>query len=160
MGKGFAVVAGEVGKLAEETAKSIHSIQTTVEKAEDAFAGLSENGQALLDFIDEKIQPQLNGYLKTGENYYEDSDQSSKMSELILEMVNDVGSAIQDADAAIRDVADTTNTSLHNTIKIQDSISECSKAMDDASRTSVLLTTLAGKLSEAAEKFDSTGQKK
>lgn len=160
MGKGFAVVAGEVGKLAEETAKSIHSIQTTVEKVEDAFAGLSENGQALLDFIDEKIQPQLNGYLKTGENYYEDSDQSSKMSELILEMVNDVGSAIQDADAAIRDVADTTNTSLHNTIKIQDSISECSKAMDDASRTSVLLTTLAGKLSEAAEKFDSTGQKK
>lgn len=155
MGKGFAVVAGEVGQLAEETAKSISSIQATVEKVEDAFAELSANGQALLDFIDEKIQPQLNGYLKTGENYYEDSDQISQMSELILNMVNEVQSAIQEADAAIRDVEESTNDSLHNTVTMQDNISGCSQAMQDATQTSVSLASLAEQLSDAAMKFDS-----
>ncbi len=155
MGKGFAVVAGEVGQLAEETAKSISSIQVTVEKIEHAFAELSSNGQALLDFIDEKIQPQLNGYLKTGENYYEDSDQISKMSELILEMVNEVRSAVQDAGATIHDVKETTETSLHNTVTMQENISDCSQAMLGAADTSVSLTHLAEQLSEAATKFDS-----
>lgn len=155
MGKGFAVVAGEVGKLAEETAKSIVSIQTTVEKVEDAFAELSADGQALLDFIDEEIKPQLNGYLQTGENYYEDSDQISKMSDHILEMVNDVRSAVQDAGAAILDVKETTDTSLHNTVEIQDSVTGCSQAIQEATQTSVLLNQLAGQLSEAAKKFES-----
>lgn len=155
MGKGFAVVAGEVGKLAEETAESISSIQTTVEKVEHAFAELSANGQSLLDFIDEKIQPQLNSYLKTGENYYETSEQNSKMFELILNMVNDIRTAVQDAGIAIQDVEETTNTSLHNTVKIQDNITGCSQAMLDATQTSVLLTQLSEQLSQATEKFDS-----
>ncbi len=154
MGKGFAVVAGEVGKLAEETAKSIHSIQDTVEKVEDAFAELSENGQALLNFIDEKIQPQLNGYLKTGQDYYEDSDDISNMSELILDMVNDVRTAVQNADSAITNVEETTNTSLNNTMEIQDNIKGCSHAMQDTSQASVMLSQLAEQLSAAAGKFE------
>ena len=122
---------------------------------EHAFADMSANGQSLLDFIDEKIQPQLNSYLKTGENYYETSEQSSKMFELILNMVNDVRTAVQDAGTAIRDVEETTNTSLHNTVKIQDNITGCSQAMLDATQTSVLLTQLSEQLSHATEKFDS-----
>ncbi len=155
MGKGFAVVAGEVGKLADETAKSIHSIQETVLKIEAAFSELSANGQDLLDFIDEKIQPQLNGYLKTGEDYYEYSDHISKMSELILEMINEVRNTVQNADTAIQNVEKTTNTSLTNTVEIQDSIKGCSQAMLDTSQTSVLLAQLADQLSQAANKFES-----
>ncbi|MCI9123594.1 MAG: hypothetical protein HFH35_05845 [Eubacterium sp.] len=155
MGKGFAVVAGEVGKLADETAKSIHSIQETVLKIEAAFSELSANGQDLLDFIDEKIQPQLNGYLKTGEDYYEYSDHISKMSELILEMINEVRNTVQNADTGIQNVEKTTNTSLTNTVEIQDSIKGCSQAMLDTSQTSVLLAQLADQLSQAANKFES-----
>ncbi len=155
MGKGFAVVAGEVGKLADETAESVNSIQATVEKVENAFYELSVNGQALLDFIDEKIQPQLNSYLKAGENYYEDSDQISKMFELILNIVDDMQNAVQDAGTAIQDVEETTNTSLHNTENIQNSITECSRSMLDASQISTLLAQLSEQLSQAAEKFDS-----
>ena len=154
MGKGFAVVAGEVGKLAEQTGKSIDSIQATVVKVEDAFAELSENGYALLQFIDEKIQPQLNGYLKTGEHYYEDSDSISKMSEMILDMVNDVRTAVQNADTAIHDVRDTSNTSMNSTVLIQDSIKCCSQAMSDTQQASVLLAQLAEQLSNAARKFE------
>lgn len=155
MGKGFAVVAGEVGKLAYETAQSIQSIQSTVEKVEAAFAELSANGQSLLDFIDEKIQPQLNSYLKTGENYYEDSESISRTSELILDMVNDVQKAVENADTAILDVKKTTDSSLHNTVEIQDSIKSCSQAMLDTAQTSVQLAQLADQLSQAAKKFDS-----
>ncbi len=153
MGKGFAVVAGEVGKLAEETAQSISSIQTTVEKVETAFTELSENGQALLNFIDEKIHPQLNDYMKTGESYYEDSDSISKMSDLILEMVNEVRSAIQDADSAIDDVKKTSNISLTNTVEIQESIKGCSQATLDTTQATQQLTQLAEQLSEAAKRF-------
>lgn len=155
MGKGFAVVAGEVGKLADETAKSISSIQTTVEKVEDAFAALSENGQSLLNFIDEKIQPQLNSYLHTGISYYEDSESVSEMAELLLTMVNDVQKAVHNADDAISDVKNTTNDALHNTVEIQDSIKGCSQAMLDTSQTSAQLALLAEQLSQAAQKFDS-----
>ena len=155
MGKGFAVVAGEVGKLAYETAQSIHSIQSTVEKVEAAFAELSANGQSLLEFIDEKIQPQLNSYLKTGESYYENSESISGMSEMILDMVNEVQKAVQNADTAILDVKETTDSSLNNTVEIQDSIKSCSQAMLDTAQTSLQLAQLAEQLLQASEKFDS-----
>lgn len=52
MGKGFAVVAGEVGKLAYETAQSIHSIQSTVE-IQDSIRSCS---QAMLDTAQTSLQ--------------------------------------------------------------------------------------------------------
>lgn len=153
MGKGFAVVAGEVGKLAEETAESIGSIQATIAKVEEAFASLSENGQALLEFIDEKIQPQLDGYMQTGQNYYEDSDHVSRMSEMILEMVNSVKKAVEDAGKAISDTENTTHASLDSTTEIQGNINGCTQAMQDTSETATALAELAEKLTEATRKF-------
>lgn len=153
MGKGFAVVAGEVGNLAEETAKSVGSIQATITKVEDAFSSLSDNGQALLEFIDEKIQPQLDGYLQTGQNYYEDADNVTKMSENILEMVNSVKHAIDDASKAITDTEKATHDSLSSTTSIQGSISGCTQAMQDTSATAVALAELSEQLIEATQKF-------
>ena len=67
-GRGFAVVADEVGKLAEESTKSVAAIQETIEKVQKAFEGLKDNSQELLEFIDEKIQPQVDGYLQLSED--------------------------------------------------------------------------------------------
>ena len=153
MGKGFAVVAGEVGQLAEQTAKSIDSIRATISKVSDAFASLSDNGQALLEFIDEKIQPQLDGYLQTGENYYSDAENVARMSENILDMVNSVKKAVEDAEKAINDTKGTMHTSLNSTTEIQGNISGCTQAMQDTSETATALAELAERLNTAAQQF-------
>ncbi|MGN0482558.1 MAG: methyl-accepting chemotaxis protein [Lachnospiraceae bacterium] len=153
MGKGFAVVADQVGKLAEETGKSIDSIQTTIEKVQSAFAELSENGQALLNFIDERIKPQMDQYQETGQNYYEDSDQMDAMSQMILNMVSEIRQVVTEANTAISHVELTTNDSLEKTTEIQGNISGCTSAMVDVSATSENLAQLAEELNTATQKF-------
>lgn len=153
MGKGFAVVAGEVGKLAEETGKSVASIQKTIEKVQDAFTRLSDNGHALLTFIDEKIQPQLDKYLETGENYYADSEHVDEMSQIILNMVNEIRDLVGNTGSAIENVKQTTNDSLDKTTDIQEHINGCTQAMIDVSATSESLARLAEELNSATKRF-------
>lgn len=153
MGKGFAVVAGEVGKLAEETGKSVASIQSTIEKVQDAFTQLSDNGHALLSFIDEKMQPQLDKYLETGESYYADSEHVDEMSQTILTMINEIRDLVGNTGSAIADVKQTTNESLDKTTEIQGHINGCTQAMIDVSSTSESLAQLAEELNNATQRF-------
>ena len=74
------LVADEVGKLAEESTRSVTAIQETIEKVQKAFEDLKDNSQELLVFIDEKIQPQMDGYLQISEDYYTDSDEVDNLA--------------------------------------------------------------------------------
>ena len=152
-GRGFAVVADEVGKLAEESTRSVAAIQETIEKVQKAFEDLKENSQELLEFIDEKIQPQMDGYLQISEDYYTDSDEVDNLAAEILAKVDKTVPEINQVTRLFSDVRDTSDMAVEKTTDIQGSIEACAQAMDDNTATTATLAELAQKLTDAAVQF-------
>jgi methyl-accepting chemotaxis protein len=73
-GKGFAVVAEEVRKLAEASTKTVDQINGMVSDVNIAFSDLSHNSQGILEFIESKVIVDYDTMLKSGEQYFEDSE--------------------------------------------------------------------------------------
>lgn len=152
-GRGFAVVADEVGKLAEESTRSVAAIQETIQKVQKAFEDLKDNSQELLEFIDEKIQPQMDGYLQISEDYYTDSDEVDNLAAEILAKVDKTVPEINQVTRLFSDVRDTSDMAVEKTTDIQGSIEACAQAMDDNTATTAILADLAQKLTDAAVQF-------
>lgn len=73
-GKGFAVVADEIRGLADssrETANNIQSINANVVKA---VTSLSDGAQKLITYLGEKILPDYDNFVKSGNEYSENAD--------------------------------------------------------------------------------------
>ena len=152
-GRGFAVVADEVGKLADESTKSVTVIQETIAKVQNAFEDLKENSQELLAFIDEKIQPQMDGYLQISEDYYNDSDEVDNLAAEILTKVDKTVPEINQVTRLFSDVRNTSDIAVEKTADIQGSIEGCAQAMDDNTATTALLADLAQQLADATVQF-------
>ena len=152
-GRGFAIVADEVGKLADESTKSVAAIQSTIEKVQNAFENLKENSQELLEFIDEKIQPQMDGYLQISEDYYTDSDEVDNLAAEILAKVDKTVPEINQVTRLFSDVRNTSDMAVEKTADIQGSIEGCAHAMDDNTATTSVLAELAQQLTDATTQF-------
>lgn len=152
-GRGFAVVAGEIGSLANQTRTSVDSIKNTIVKVESAIASFTDNSQSLLQFIDEKVQPQFDDYLSLGAQYFKDSNAVQMTSEALDAMVDDLQRTIKEVNIAIDSVSATTRESLNNTSEIQDALGSCTKAMNDTVSATESLASLSLELSNAATQF-------
>ena len=152
-GRGFAIVADEVGKLADESTKSVAAIQDTIAKVQKAFEDLKENSQELLEFIDEKIQPQMDGYLQISEDYYTDSDEVDNLAAEILAKVDKTVPEINQVTRLFSDVRNTSDMAVEKTADIQGSIEGCANAMDDNTATTSVLAELAQQLTDATTQF-------
>ena len=153
LGRGFAVVAGEVGKLAEESNRSVTAIQNTIIKVQHAFDDLSGHSKEILNFIDEKIQPQMDEYLQIGEDYYSDSDEVENLSAEIMGKVEKTIPEIDQVTRLFSDVRDTSDESVEKTTEIQGSIEGCTSAMNDTADTATNLADLAQQLTDATIRF-------
>ena len=152
-GRGFAVVADEVGKLAEESTTSVTAIQDTIQKVQKAFEDLKENSQELLAFIDEKIQPQMDGYLQISEDYYADSDEVDNLAGDILVKVDKTVPEINQVTRLFVDVRNTSDIAVEKTSDIQGSIEGCTYAMDNTTAATIALAELAKQLTDATIQF-------
>lgn len=152
-GRGFAVVATEIGNLANQTQKTVGTIQETIQKVREAFEVLSQNGEALLSFVDEEVQQQFDAYLNTGEHYYNDSEYVYALSEEQAEMVEGMVRAIQEVTRAVEHVENTSSASLQNTTNIQDEISHTTTGMGEVVKATESIAESAEELNQNALQF-------
>jgi methyl-accepting chemotaxis protein len=152
-GKGFAVVAEEVRKLAEQSAKTVTTIQGTIAKVQESFGHLSENSNDILKFIIDDIKPVLEQYAASGEQYGEDGDFVNSMSEEIASMSEEVEATVNQVSDAVQTLSQNSQLSAERTGEIKISIDETSKAMDEVAQTSQSQAVLAQKLNELVQKF-------
>ena len=152
-GKGFAVVAEEVRKLAEQSSQAVTGIQDTIVKVQDAFKNLSENGNDVLKFINENVDPQFEEFENIGNQYYSDSDFVSKMSEEIASMSEELTATVGQVSEAIQNMAETSQKSSEHAETIKESIDETTKAIEQVAITAQSQAELAQKLNEMVLKF-------
>jgi Methyl-accepting chemotaxis protein len=152
-GRGFAVVADEVRKLAEQSSESVSNIKDTITKVQEAFKNLSDNSKDVLNFILENVYPQFEEMKNIGDQYYNDADFVSGMSEEIASMSEELTATINQVSEAIQNTAETAQKSSENTETINESINDTTKAIEQVAKTAENQAELAEKLNEMIHRF-------
>jgi methyl-accepting chemotaxis protein len=152
-GKGFAVVADEVRKLAEQSAQTVAGIQSVIIKVTQAFHNLSRNASEILKFIDEKVTPDYDVLVETGEQYAKDADTVGKLvdnfattSTQMLASIEQVNHAIQSVSAAIEQ---TTGSSQ----EIAKNMGDMANSMEQVAKVAQTQADHAQNLNSLVKKF-------
>ena len=132
----------------------MNSIQNTISKVQQAFKSSIENGKDLLEFINENVNMQLEDYGETGNNYYNDSDFVSKMSEEIAAMSEEITASVGQVSEAMQNMAETAQKSTEQTELIKESINQTTKAMEQIASTAEDQAKLTQDLNKIILKFN------
>lgn len=152
-GKGFAVVAEEVRTLAELSSQAVVNIQETIVKVQQAFKSSIDTGNDMLKFINTQVNQQFDAYGETGNQYYNDSNFVSKMSEEIAAMSEEVTATVGQVSEAVQNMAQVAQKSSEETETIKESMDETTKAIEQMAVTAQSQAELAQKLNEMVQKF-------
>lgn len=152
-GRGFAVVADEVRGLAEQSAQSVASIQSTIVNVQEAFKSSIDTGSNLLKFINEDIKTQLDAYGETGNQYYKDSDFVSESSKELANMLEEIASTMGQVNQAVQNMASSAEKSTEQAGTIKESMNETTQAIEQVASTAQDQAQLAEKLNEMVQKF-------
>ncbi|OOM16462.1 methyl-accepting chemotaxis protein [Clostridium saccharobutylicum] len=152
-GKGFAVVAEEVKKLAEQSAEAVKSIQHTISKVQEAFKNSTDNGKDLLKFINKDVNAQLRAYEDTGNNYYDDSEFISKMSDEIAAMSEEITVSVSQINEAMQSMTDIDQKSIERMETIKENIEQTTNAIEQIDLTAKDQAELTENLNQIVLKF-------
>lgn len=152
-GKGFAVVAEEVRKLAEKSSQAVNGIQDMIKKVQSAFKASTETNSEMLAFISENVNPQFKIFGEMGNQYYDDSDFVSKMSEEIATMSEDISTTVGQVNDAAQNMAENAQHSAEHSDTIKESIKDTTTAINQVAVTAQNQAKLAKRLNEAVKKF-------
>jgi len=144
-GKGFAVVADEIGGLAQESAKTVTSINEIIGEVNDAVNNMAECLNGAIKFLEETV---LGDYQQFGEvsiQYNKDAESFDSSMCRIEEAIEDLSTAIGDISSAIsginntitesatgvENIAEKTTDIVERTSKNTDIVEDCADAVDN-----------------------------
>lgn len=152
-GRGFSVVADEVRKLAEQSAKTVGSIQEITNDVKVAFNNLSENTKDLLKYIENNVQPDYKLLVETATQYEKDSQFISDISEEIAAAAKIIEGTINEISSAIENVTATTEETSVSSDEIINSIEDTSNSMEEVAKTAQLQAEISENLNDIVQKF-------
>ena len=152
-GKGFAVVSDEVRKLAEQSSDSATSIQETVKKVQSSFQKLSDNSNEVLGFINEDVRKHFNEFMTSGEYYYNNAEEISKISSDIAAMSQELNASIEEINSIVETMSTNTERSSKNSSLILEHITQTTISMEQVAATSESQAVLAQDLNDLIEGF-------
>ena len=152
-GRGFAVVADEVRRLAEESAKEVENVKSTIVEVQSAFKSLSTNSSDLVKFMREKVTPQFKESIEISEEYEKDGEFVHTMSEDLASMSEEISATINQVADAIQNLAEITQKSSENVSDIQEEINESANSLKHISESAQNQAEISQELESIISKF-------
>jgi Methyl-accepting chemotaxis protein len=152
-GRGFAVVASEVRKLAEQSAKSASNIKDIIYKVEEAFSILVDDAGDLIKFLNEKVSPDYDMLVETGDQYEKDSLFVSNMAQNLASSTEQIAASVEQTTKAIEMMSTLSVETSFSTQKILSNVTEITKFMEDTTKTVEEMSELAQRLDYMVRKF-------
>ena len=110
-GRGFSVVASEIGKLADESSKTVGNIASIVQEVTQAVNDMTHSLEKTLDFLENKVLGDYDGFITSCEKYAADA--------------SDINQTMQEVDRSIDELND-------SMLKISDAITGINQAVSEA----------------------------
>ena len=152
-GKGFAVVADEISQLAQSSKEAANNIQTINNMVIEAVNELIRNANTIVDYTNETILPDYDGFVNAGQQYNEDAvhvneivSRFNDMSIHLKELMDSITESINGINTAVDESTNSTANVAANTSDLVRDIGEIANAMDDNKQ-------IAGTLTEEADRF-------
>lgn len=152
-GRGFAVVAEEVRKLAEQSAETVKSIQTTVQAVRNAFTNLTEYSSDVLKFISEDVTRDYESLVKTSLDYQKDADFVDSLVEDFSSSSEEIAVSIEQVLKAMETVAASTEQGATGSQQISSTVSQVAVAVEEVAKTAQKQNELALELAGTVKKF-------
>lgn len=152
-GKGFSVVAEEVRKLSEESENAVTGIKDTIIKVSDVLKNLSENGNDILEFINNDVDMRFKEFDEVGSKYYYDAEFVSGMSEEIASMSEELTATINQVSEVVQNMSETWQHSSEHTEMIKTSLDYTAKVALKVNEAAQNQAELAEKLDEVVQRF-------
>jgi len=152
-GKGFAVVADEIRQLADSSRDTANNIQNINNMVTVAVKELIKNSNELVEYINNNILPDYDGFVDSGKQYNEDAihvnevvGQFNNMAAELTTLVKSITEAIDGISTAVEESANGVSTAAMNTGELVRDINQITVEMESNSE-------VAGQLKEEASIF-------
>lgn len=134
VGKGFAVVASEISKLADASSNTANNIQTINKVITEAVTNLSKHSQELLNYINESVLQDFDGFVTAGIEYKQHASyientmtEFAGQSEELRKAVTGITESIKSISEAIEEGTQGVNSTAESMQVLVGEIDEISK---------------------------------
>ena len=93
-GRGFSVVAMEIGKLAEQSSETVGNITSIVQEVTHAVNDLTKSLTKTLDFLENKVLGDYDGFISISEKYAEDASNINKTMQEVDDSIDELNDSI------------------------------------------------------------------
>lgn len=152
-GKGFAVVAGEIGKLANDSSKTVTKIQSICNETRQNIAGVQSCFDNILTFIQTDIRTQIEDFVSATNEYNISIAQIQNIIMDISECSNIFVQSVTDIQDKIDDVQNNTMGETISTDDILAKVEQTKKTTEDLSDIVSLNQKNAVSIQEIVNRF-------
>ena len=136
-GKGFAVVADEIRVLADSSRDAANNIQNISVLVTSAVEKLASNAENMLNFVDEKVMHDYDGFVEVANQYQADADH-----------MNNILNEFASKSSGMESTMSTMNTGLED---ISVAVDESAKGVASVAESAVKLVSAISNIQQATE---------
>lgn len=152
-GRGFAVVADEIRGLADSSAEAAGNIQTISAMVTDAVEKLARNAEEMLQFVDEEVMKDYDGFVEIVEQYKQDADSVDVILNGVAANTTDISQTIDDMNNGINDISTAVEENAKGITNVADSAVSLVEAMSEIQKETERNQQISQKLNNEVNRF-------
>ena len=152
-GRGFAVVADEIRKLAESTSDTANNIQAINAMVTQAVNELADNSNAIVEYIDQTIMPDYDGFVNTGMQYRDDAAYVNSAMDGFEERALALRKIMQETAESVRNISYAIEESANNVSTVANSTNILVQNIDTVNGEMETNQDISNRLKDEAERF-------
>ena len=121
-GRGFAVVADEIRGLADNTTSTANNIQEISDMVTGAVNKLASSAERLMEFIDDKIMTDYDGFVDVVTKYKEDADAVNEILTVISTNTSTISGTMQSMNTSISDISIAVDENAKGIVLVAESV--------------------------------------
>ncbi|WP_160684156.1 methyl-accepting chemotaxis protein [Clostridium sp. C2-6-12] len=152
-GKGFAVVAQEIGKLAEDSEKTVNEIQGVTQVVLESVENLASSSNEILEFIDKRVKNDYNSMVEVGEKYNRDAEAIYNLSSEFSKATEEIAKLMKNIVVSLDGITTATSEGAEGTSTIAEKTTNVVELVDDITNQTYSIKGSVDALTEFVSKF-------
>lgn len=152
-GKGFAVVADEIRVLADNSRDAANNIQNISNMVTTAVEKLAQNAEHMLQFIDEDVMKDYDGFVDVANNYQHDAEDMDIILTEFASGATEMQTIMQHINVGINDISTTVDESAKGVSNVAENTGSLVAAMAHIQQETQNSQSISRELCDEVERF-------